>query len=619
MEHLQSIQSIFRDQLYTIPDYQRGYAWEQQQWQDLWDDLELLDSDQEHYTGTLVIHPTGEDRIRDDNGDSYKRYDVVDGQQRLTTLSILIQEITAQFEQLGETGVAANMRARYIATTQHGDLLPKLTLNRDTNEYYKKNVISKPEGLAATPKIMSEKRLMDAKTFFAQCFTEQKTLLGNDFPAWLERTGEKVITQMKLTVYVVPKQSDVGVIFEVMNNRGKPLTDMEKVKNYLLYVCAKLSNCGGEALANDVNQSWKYIYETIMDCGGFGWMEDALLRYHWLFTQNYRTKDWAGSNSIKQKFSLKNYRADPEALRDDIRSYVSKLRDSCKAYCDIMYPERDHAFSYIADPKQRRKVVEYSGKLTRMNTTATFAPLLMAAQLKGVDGAQYLKLLEICEKYAFRVFRMLEKRANAGQSNLYKTAYEYYTGSISEQQAYNNIHWQLTYFCPQQDFEEAVDEVENWYDWIGIKYLLFEYELHLAGRANIHLDWKAFQKKDKKDTIEHIVPQTPDKPYWKKRWKKSEIEQATHDIGNLVVTLDNSSYSNKGFDEKKGAPGIGVCYSNSALFSEKELAIYEEWDYESYLLRREKISNWMKDRWFIEDYADASFSITDSDEDEETE
>lgn len=614
MEHLQSIQSIFRDQLYTIPDYQRGYAWEQQQWQDMWDDLELLDADQEHYAGTLVLFPTGENRIRDDNGDNYRRYDVVDGQQRLTTLSILIREIIAQFEQLGKAGVADNMRIRYITTTQHGDLLPKLTLNRDTNEYYKKNIVLKPEGPAIAPRVMSEKRLMDAKSFFEQRLTEQKNLLGDNFPAWLERTAEKITTQMKLTVYVVPKQADVGIIFEVMNNRGKPLTDMEKVKNYLLYVCAKLSACGGEALANDVNQAWKYIYESIMDCGGFGWMEDTLLRYHWLATQNHQAKDWDGSNSIKQKFNLKAYRENPDALRDDIRCYVSKLKDSCKAYCDIMYPEHDHAFSYITDSKQRNKVVEYSAKLTRMNTIATFAPLLIAAQLKSTNGAYYLKLLEVCEKYAFRVFRMLEKRANAGQSALYKTAYEYYTNSIREQQVYNIIHGLLTYFCPQQDFEKAVDEVGDWCKWNGIKYLLFEYELYLAGGAHVHLAWKTFQNKDKKDTIEHILPQTPDKPYWKKHWKKAEFEEAIHDIGNLVVTLDNSAYSNKGFDQKKGAPGMGKCYANSALFSEKELAVYEEWDYPTYLLRRKKIADWMKERWCIEDYAEPIDASDDTDE-----
>lgn len=55
MDHLQSVQYIFSDRLFRIPDYQRGYAWEEQQWRDLLEDLELLPDESDHFTGTLVV------------------------------------------------------------------------------------------------------------------------------------------------------------------------------------------------------------------------------------------------------------------------------------------------------------------------------------------------------------------------------------------------------------------------------------------------------------------------------------------------------------------------------------------------------------------------------------
>ncbi|AIQ56941.1 hypothetical protein PBOR_08320 [Paenibacillus borealis] len=80
MQHLQSIQDIFQHKLFRIPDYQRGYAWEENQWLDLLEDLELLEDDQEHYTGTLVIHEAeNEEDINDDEGNTLRVYDVVDG------------------------------------------------------------------------------------------------------------------------------------------------------------------------------------------------------------------------------------------------------------------------------------------------------------------------------------------------------------------------------------------------------------------------------------------------------------------------------------------------------------------------------------------------------------
>ena len=615
MEYLQSIQKIFQDQLFSVPDYQRGYSWEERHWQDLWDDIDLLEKGQEHYTGTLVIHAISDEKFSDDNGDEFTRYDIVDGQQRLTTLSILMIEMIRQFETLGGINAAA-LRSRYIATTKNGSVEPKLKLNRDTNDFYRSSIIAVEGDISHTPKIFSEQRLSEAQMFFRKRFEEKKADLGDTFVDWLDETRAKIVSQMKLTVYLVPKASDVGVIFEVMNNRGKPLTEMEKVKNYLLFVCAKLTECGGDALAQEINSAWKYIYETLMESGAFH-SEDNLLRYNWIVVQNYKTNEWKGCNSIKEEFGLKTNKANYEALRDNIRYYIECLRKSCKAFCDIVAPDRDKAFDNFNDSKLKKEIIEHSQKLVRMNTTASFVPLLMALRLKNCAPEEYLDILKICEIYAFRVFIIMQRRTNAGQSAMYRSAYNYFKDEWQYDDIEAEIRSYLSYFCDKEEYEYEVDDINDWYNWKGIKYLLFEYEIYLAKGANVHLDWKTFQKKDKKDTIEHILPQTPDNKYWKSRWKKKDINEVTHDLGNLVVTLDNSSYSNKGFDEKKGAPGAGICYANSALFSEKELSKFDEWTRAEFETRREKIGNWMKERWFIEDYTNTDIENDEDDDHEE--
>jgi len=204
MEYLQTIQKIFQDQLFTVPDYQRGYAWEERNWQDLWDDIDLLEKGQEHYTGTLVIHPATDEPLSDDNGDEFTQYDVVDGQQRLTTLSILMIEMIRQFELLGGKNAAA-LRSRYIATTKDGVPVPKLRLNRDTNDYYRKCIISVEGDISVMPKIFSERRLQGAQQFFRERFESKKRELGDRFAEWLDETRAKVVSQMKLTVYLVQR------------------------------------------------------------------------------------------------------------------------------------------------------------------------------------------------------------------------------------------------------------------------------------------------------------------------------------------------------------------------------------------------------------------------------
>jgi len=619
MQHLQSVQQIFQDKLFFIPDYQRGYSWEQKQWQDLLEDIELIEEDQEHYTGTLVIHPRQQNTIiQDDDGNDYHMYDVVDGQQRLTTLTILLNEIARKFSSLEgkRKQFAVGIRKKYAMTFRDEDHLAKLTLNRDTNDFFRFYLLSNKSAMEGA-NLISERRLAEAAIYFDQYFSKKLTELGQGFEEWLEKSYNKVISKMKLTVYLVPQATDVGIIFEVMNNRGKKLTNMEKVKNYLLYLTSKLNCEGAQELGEDINRTWTFIYESLMTSGTSDHDEDQLLRNHWLMYMNYSAKHWDGSDSVKGVYNLKKYVNRHKELRTDIRGYVHSLKESCVAYCDILTPARTGAFSNIPKEAVRKSIVEYTNKILRIGTFAAFIPMLMATRIRYSDNMEeYLMMVILFEKYAFRVFRMGEKRSNAGQSMLYKLGYEVYHNEVSAIKALESVQLLMLQYMPNEDFEAIVDEVGDWYNWFGLKYLLYEYELHLSKQKPVLMDWVYLQKTDKQDSIEHILPQTSTQPYWN-RWSKKEIDEAIHDIGNLVITFDNSSYGNKGFDQKKGTIDSKHSYINSSLFSERELAKYAEWTYSSFLERRLGIARWMKDRWKVEDIKNDAHLVLEDDDAEE--
>lgn len=278
------------------------------------------------------------------------------------------------------------------------------------------------------------------------------------------------------------------------------------------------------------------------------------------------------------------------------------LKDSCTVYCDIISPKRDAALAKIPnDEPIKKQIVDMTVKILRIGAVASFMPVLFAIRIKYRDNAKvYLDYLTLCEKFAFRVYRFAEKRANTGQTTLFKYGFELFKDVSTAQETYDKIRSLLLYYAPNDDFEAGTLEIgDDWYNWYGLKYLLYEYELHCAGKNPVLMDWVYLQKKDKQDSIEHILPQSPDKPYWKKRWKDEQIEKATHDIGNLVMTFDNSAYSNNGFDVKKGKPDKKGCYANSSLFSERELTGYDDWTYDSFIQRREKIAKWILTRWSI--------------------
>lgn len=599
------LSTLFKEKLFRVPDYQRGYAWDRKNWQDLIDDIELLEnSSQKHYTGTLVIDYIEElEDVLDEDANIYRTYDVVDGQQRLTTISILLNELANQLMTYdeGSKTLAIGIKKNYIYTRINGVTTPKLQLNSDINQFYIKNIISEQVGVHG-PKNYSERKLLEAKGYFREYFDLKRSDLKSEYSQWLKTVFfQRIAQSLIFMVYVVPTATDVGIIFETMNNRGKNLTEMEKVKNYLLYLASKIKSYGGTALGNEINSVWKFIFESLMRANLSGWYEDNLLRSCWLMAYNYRPREWNDSNSVKTLLKLKDFNGRRDQLRDEIYAFLDVIKDGCQAYCDILRPG-EHAFANIPDSKVKWEIIEESNKLVRMNVTASFIPLLMAVRIKYSGNPDlYLKVISICEKYAFRVYRLAEKRANAGQTSLYQMAYRLFKDDYSPDDIEHGIISLMFQYTSQTEFDSKLNTIgTNWYQWYGLKYLLYEYELSLNPKVPEGMSWAYLHdKKTAASTIEHILPQTPSAT-WLEKWDNAHMKECLNDIGNLVITFDNSVYSNKAFADKKGTAGHFHCYAGSKLSSEIELAIYDDWVYESLMMRRTKIISWIKTRWYVE-------------------
>jgi hypothetical protein len=265
-----------------------------------------------------------------------------------------------------------------------------------------------------------------------------------------------------------------------------------------------------------------------------------------------------------------------------------------------------------------------SERLLRTNVLAGFIPLLIATRLKFPnDAGKYQATVDLCEVYAFRVYRLLGRRANAGHSALFRTASQLYAGAITHDQALEQVRQTLLYYCPSSAFERAFTDPEaqgNWYLWTGIKYLLYEYEAHLVKDDAIGIKWREVERVDREKTIEHILPQTPTAPYWTSHFTPEEIESSTNDLGNLVLTTHNSSYGNRPFPAKKGEPGSSIaCYAISPLRSEQALAAYADWTPQTIVERRAKIVGWALDRWAVEDSGQADEELLDAEDEEAAE
>ena len=191
-----TLRAILDGRTFIVPDYQRGYAWSNRgnnrQLADFWDDLEGTDAT--HYMGALVVEASGD------------LFEVVDGQQRLTTLAILLSVLdsaSASWLRYGEGNADRGVLASVLASGDPG-MAPK------TANAYQRN-------------------LLDARAFF------EKRTRSLD-AAGKAALRDKCLDRLVFNISVLGRELDSGVVFETMNNRGKPLTILEKLKNRLMYL-----------------------------------------------------------------------------------------------------------------------------------------------------------------------------------------------------------------------------------------------------------------------------------------------------------------------------------------------------------------------------------------------
>lgn len=460
------------------------------------------------------------------------------------------------------------------------------------------------------PKITSERRLADAKQQIARYLADKADNGDSTKEEWLRTLYRKLATQLRFNLYEVEDDAEVGVIFEVMNDRGKPLTNLEKVKNYLLYASTSLTV--PNELSKSVNSAWAEILQQLMSAGLVSSNdEDHLLRAHWLVYHNPQPREWQGSRSVKEKFSLRNYASRHQDFLNDLLSYAEGLRASSIVICDAYNPVRTDAFaSFKTKPNVRTDVVDWSNKIRRTGYLANFLPLLIAVRRGWPhDPEKYLEILKLCELFAFRIYSWNHSRSNAGQALLFRLSNELATGKKTYDEASKRLREHLAYWCSTDDFkDEGPDEDPvTWYRWAGLRYFLYEYETALASeqRGTLLVPWDELTSRDLQDSIEHILPQSiSGQSYWEEKFTETRHAQYTHDLGNLTLTRHNSTYLNKPFPEKKGSVNAeGHCYAKSPFFVERELAQWENWDADAIDERRTRLLEWAKQRWAIESSA----------------
>ncbi len=455
--------------------------------------------------------------------------------------------------------------------------------------------------------------------------------------------------------YIIKDEFDVFVAFETMNNRGKKLSDLELLKNRLIYLTTlyndqELDASERQSLRDRVNETWKEVYYQLGRNKIRPLNDDDFLRAHWIMYFKYSRK--TGQDYIRfllgeqftpqkvhkkvvQDVVLEAFQEQrPELELDEqedengneqeeaapvptaqlspreINDYVLSLKASAVHWFNSFNP----SLSEGPTPKER----EWLDRINRLGM-GYFRPLIMAILKHEATAASRVKVFQKIERFIFIAFRMNAARANYGSSEFYNAVRALDRGEIDFKEIERQLDAHLVYTFNEDktlrsgDFYNFLSKKfksgSGYYGWsAGLRYLLYEYELSLFDAAvQQKVSWDDLLKTDKdKISIEHVYPQT-ETPEWAKIFKgKSKKIRGVYSasLGNLLLlsTAINSSLQNDGFEAKKtakysaGKQRLRHGYSDGS-HSEIEVSRCPSWGPDEIQARGHRLLQFMEKRW----------------------
>ena len=244
-----TLSEIIEGRYFLVPDYQRGYAWGERQVAEFWEDLcAIVAAGARHYTGAITVEELdGASEITPRKG-----FAVVDGQQRLTTVAILFSALKLESNPL-------------LVKAEGGDnYVFSYGANNDDQQFLRRILSGNEPG---APENSHQRNLRNALGFF-QSKVER---LDAD---QRRKIADVVMQQLTFDFRILGSEYSAGRVFETMNNRGKPLTLLEKLKNRLMYLVDTLTVGGDDeiaevledekaALGDEINEAWGRIYRLL--------------------------------------------------------------------------------------------------------------------------------------------------------------------------------------------------------------------------------------------------------------------------------------------------------------------------------------------------------------------
>lgn len=487
-----SLGSILSDKRpLRVPTYQRNFSWAKAQITDLWDDIQsiLYENQDRHFLGSMVFIQKSDNSL-----------DVVDGQQRLATVSLFLAAIRDGFKAANDSARAQHVETYYLCSRdlKTMEAIPKLALNEMDNELYWHIIDSKKDydDLAVISKnkeIIESKRLL-AKAYLAFYDFAQKGSASFTNISYLSTLVEAITESVSCIQVITNNEDSAYVLFETLNDRGVDLTLSDMLKNFLF-------SKAGKRIEEAKNQ-WTQIVALI----GQEYMK-TFIRHEWM-SKYGQTREKELYKKIKTEV-----RSNPKAIE-----YISNLKTSANVYDAIRNPDHDIWAPYGVKCQQLLEEILILGPIQCY-------PLILSTYL--ANPKELPQILEWIVGLTVRYSIICAK----GTGNL-ETAYAKASSTMRKTPAkLKEVKESLLNIWPNDDeFKSSFKEKTLTTPRI-IKYLLAKLEITIVGDQSLMPNPESL-------SVEHILPKRPGTKWPSAMRKEEYLKEHLNKIGNLTILTE---------------------------------------------------------------------------------
>ena len=663
MNDLLSLTDLFNRSIFRIPDYQRGYSWEELQLEEFWSDILNLLPNRDHYTGMISLKKLDREYTSDEKWNderwlldnwNYNAYHVVDGQQRLTTFIILINEIVLFYKRINPdkemnqifiNSIPLNKIEEdflVISKPDSADIIKTFKFGYEVDnpsyEFFKHKILGEPNS-GLLNETFYTLNLENAKKFFSDRLQEEYDKNGIHS---IEDIFRKITQKLKFNMYYIDNDFNVFVAFETMNNRGKRLSNLELLKNRLIYLSTIFSDeeDNKKAIRKNINNTWKDVYGYLGKNKLKALNDEDFLQDHWIIYFGYTRSnkvtyssfllnDYFNQNNISDKYIIKTQEENNDEINIDnldvseietkeenvtenkkeklTLGSISKYINSMKSLIPYWY--------IVQNPEEYESIGEVRAMLQKLNRLqfVYFKPLItVLLSKKDITESDKVGTLKKIERFIFLHFRLVNYQSTYKNSFFWNLAHKFYINEVSLDEVNEELD-KIDYLSDNKvanmnailnNINRLFKNYKGYYSWPAKTYFLYEYELYLMNnQANQKIYPENLFKKDEKDkvSIEHIYPQTDTNEYWVERFGNYTDTQRKYlngSLGNLLpLSLSiNVKLQNYSFDDKKHGLDRTRGYENGS-HSEMQVAKCLEWTPEEILNRGLTMISFMEKRY----------------------